>query len=92
MFVFVQLPWLTGKESLILSYQCDPAIPPLLPAALTVPVIAALLMLVIMVFTVIAWKEQYWTRLHRVHYTLITVALIAMLWWVNFSNLWVFCL
>ena len=41
---------------------------------------------------VLAWKAKYWTALHRVHYTVIVVALIAMLWWVNANCLWVFCL
>ena len=41
---------------------------------------------------VLAWKAKYWTVFHRVHYTFIVVALIAMLWWVNANCLWVFCL
>ena len=90
-FTIVLLPWVMENEILV-SYAYYPAIPPLLTAALTVPVIAALLTLVTVAFTIIAWKEQYWTRLHRVHYTLITAALVAMLWWVNFWNLWVFSL
>jgi hypothetical protein len=79
-------------ETLIAAYAYDPAIPFLLIAVLTLPVVAAVLTLVSVVFMVIAWKENYWTILHRVHYTIITVALFAMVWWVNFNNVWVFCL
>ena len=63
-----------------------------LTLATIVPVIAAILTLVTAVFAVLAWKERYWTTINRVHYTLVTIALIGMLWWVNFWNLWVFCL
>jgi hypothetical protein len=91
-FAFVLVPWITADEALILVYLKTQTVPATLTAVLTLPVIAALLTLATMVFTVIAWKERYWTRLHRVHYTLITAALIAMLWWVNYNNLWVFCL
>ncbi len=41
---------------------------------------------------VLAWKAQYWAVPHRVHYTVVVVALIAMLWWVNANCLWVTCL
>ena len=91
-FTAVLLPWMMETETLIAAYAYDQTIPFLLIAVLTLPVVAAVLTLVSVVFIVIAWKEQYWTILHRVHYTIITVALFAMVWWVNFNNVWVFCL
>ncbi len=90
-FTIVLLPWVMENEILV-SYAYYPGIPPLLTAALTVPVIAATMTLATLVLAALAWKEKYWTTLHRIHYTIIATALIGMLWWVNFWNLWVFSL
>jgi uncharacterized membrane-anchored protein len=86
------LPGIAGDKALISAYINDPAVPVGLIAVLALPVIAAILTLMTAVFTAIAWKDRYWTLPHRIHYTVILAALAAMLWWVNFWNLWVFCL
>lgn len=91
-FVFYLVPTLTGNQELVLSYITGQAVPLSLTLATTVPVIAAILTLITAALAVLAWKECYWTVAHRVHFTIITLALVAMLWWVNFWNLWVFCL
>jgi hypothetical protein len=91
-FVVVLLPMLVSDQGLMTSYMNDPAVPAILTAVLMLPVIAAILTLVTVVFATFAWKAKYWTLPHRVHYTIIAIALIAMLWWVNFNNLWVWCL
>ena len=89
---FVLVPWVTTDESLISIYMTSQTVPVLLTAVLTLPVIAAVLTLATVAFAALAWKEKYWKVPHRVHYTIITIALIATLWWVNFWNLWGFCL
>ena len=81
-----------GNENLIESYLFDPSVPALLSAVLTLPVIAAIFSVATAVSAIIAWKEKYWTLPHRVHYTIITIALFAILWWVKMNNVWVFCL
>jgi len=91
-FVVVLPPMLLSDSVLMTSYMNDPAVPAIMTAALTLPVIAAILTLVTVVFAAFAWKAKYWTLPHRVHYTILAIALIAMLWWVNFNNLWVWCL
>jgi len=91
-FVVVLLPMVVSDTALTNSYLFDQEVPPILTALLTLPVIAAGLTLVTVVFAILAWKAQYWTLPHRVHYTIIAIALLAMLWWVNFNNLWVWCL
>ncbi len=91
-FVFVLVPWIAGDGALVHSYMYDTVAPPLLAAVLTVPVIAAALTLATVGLAALAWKKGYWTTLDRVHYTIVAVALVALLWWVNFWNLWVFCL
>ncbi len=91
-FVFILLPWVTGNHAIISAYMFDPAPPALLSAILTVPVLAFLFMLMSAVLAFFAWKEKYWTLPQRVHYILVTLALIAMSWWVIMENAWVFCL
>ncbi|HII98489.1 MAG TPA: hypothetical protein HA272_04335 [Methanoregula sp.] len=66
--------------------------PAVMVAGLTLTVIAAMLTLMVVVFAVLAWKVKFWTPLHRVHYTVVTIALLAMLYWLHYWNLWVFCL
>lgn len=91
-FVFILVPAIVGDQALLNSYLTGQAIPLSLTLATTVPVIVAILTLITAAFAILAWKERYWTAINRVHYTIVTIALIAMLWWVNFWNLWVFCL
>jgi len=91
-FVFIVVPAIVGDTALVTSYITGQAVPVSLTLATTIPVIAAILTLITAAFVVLAWKERYWTAINRVHYTIVTLALIAMLWWVNFWNLWVFCL
>lgn len=91
-FVFYVVPALVGDPVLVLSYFTEQAVPFSLTLGTIVPVIAAILTLITAAFAVLAWKERYWTAINRVHYTIVIIALIAMLWWVNFWNLWVWCL
>ena len=39
------------------------------------------------VFSVLAWKNQYWHIAGRVHYTLATLAAVAFVWFLNYWNL-----
>ena len=91
-FVYILLPWVTNNEVMMLAYIQTLEVPALLAAVLTLPVIAAVLTIATVAFAVLAWKEKYWTIPHRVHYTIIAIALVAMLWWVHVNSLWVFCL
>jgi hypothetical protein len=40
-----------------------------------------------LVYTVLAWKNSYWGTLSRLHYTLVTVAALANVWFLNYWNL-----
>jgi len=91
-FVFVLVPWISNDVEILTIYMKTQAVPAVLTAVLTLPVIALLLTLAAVLFTVPAWRSAYWSVPHRLHYTAVIVALIAMLWWVNQNNLWVFCL
>lgn len=91
-FVSVLLPWIAGDESLTKLYLMTEKVPAVMTTVLTLPVISGVLTLIAAGFTALAWKDSYWTLPHRVHYTVITIALVAMLLWVNMNNLWVWCL
>jgi CubicO group peptidase (beta-lactamase class C family) len=56
-------------------------------ALLAIPILTALLTVGLLVFTVRAWKEGYWSTFGRVHYSLITLAALAFIWFVNYWNL-----
>jgi hypothetical protein len=38
-------------------------------------------------FSVLAWKNHYWTIAGRVYYTLVTLAEVAFVWFLNYWNL-----
>jgi CubicO group peptidase (beta-lactamase class C family) len=50
-------------------------------------VLAAVLTVGALIYSVLAWKRGYWGIAARVHYTLVTVAALAFVWFLNFWNL-----
>ncbi len=38
-------------------------------------------------FTTLVWRNGYWSTQGRVHYTLVTLAALALVWWLNYWNL-----
>lgn len=51
-----------------------------------VAVAAAVLTIGALVFTVIAWKDSYWSAAFRAFYTLVTIAAVAFVWFLNYWN------
>ena len=49
--------------------------------------IAGVLTVGAIAFTVLAWKDHYWSALRRVHYTVVSLAALAFLWFLNYWNL-----
>lgn len=62
-------------------------VPPILKFGLALPIIAALLGVGVLFYMLKAWRKGYWTRCHRLHYTLVFVAALVFLWFLNFWNL-----
>jgi hypothetical protein len=62
-------------------------VPTSLIVLLSLPVLAAILTIGALFYTVLAWKDGYWGIAGRVHYTLVTVAALAFSWSLNFLNL-----
>lgn len=50
-------------------------------------VLAAVLTVGALVYTALAWKDRYWGVVFRVYYTLVTVAAVAFVWFLNYWNL-----
>jgi hypothetical protein len=49
-------------------------------------VVAAVLTAGALVFTVLAWKNTYWGLAGRAYYTLVTIAAVAFVWFLNYWN------
>jgi hypothetical protein len=54
---------------------------------LATTVLSALHTAIALVFTVLAWKNRYWGVAFRTYYTLVTVAAVAFIWFLNQWNL-----
>jgi hypothetical protein len=54
---------------------------------LGVGVLSAVLTVGALIYGVLAWKNSYWGIATRVHYTLVTVAALAFVWFLNYWNL-----
>ena len=50
-------------------------------------VLNAALTLGALVYTALTWKDGYWSVAFRIYYTLVTVAAIAFVWFLNYWNL-----
>jgi len=49
-----------------------------LPVALALP---------LPIFTALAWGNLWWKKSTRIHYTLVTLAVLAAIWWAHYWNL-----
>jgi CubicO group peptidase (beta-lactamase class C family) len=49
-------------------------------------VLAAVLTVGALVYTALAWKNRYWGVAFRAYYTLVTIAAIAFVWFLNYWN------
>jgi CubicO group peptidase (beta-lactamase class C family) len=50
-------------------------------------VLSALLTVGALIYAVLAWKDRYWGIVFRIYYTLVMVAAVAFVWFLNFWNL-----
>ena len=49
--------------------------------------LAAVLTIVLTAMTVWVWRKRFWGVMARVHYTLVTLAALAFVWFLNYWNL-----
>ena len=50
-------------------------------------VLSALLTTVALIYTILAWKDRYWSATFRIYYMLVTGAAVAFVWFLNYWNL-----
>jgi CubicO group peptidase (beta-lactamase class C family) len=62
-------------------------VPSILKVALWLPLVAIPLFLAAVWFGVRAWARKYWSLAGRIHYSLVTVAGLALLGWLHYWNL-----
>jgi hypothetical protein len=62
-------------------------VPPAAIVLLFIPPLTTGLTLGLFVFTVLAWKNQYWSAIKRVHYSFITLAALGFISFLNYWNL-----
>ncbi|MES0360965.1 MAG: serine hydrolase domain-containing protein, partial [Anaerolineales bacterium] len=62
-------------------------IPSATAGLLIIPLIMSALTIVMVIFTVLAWVRRDWSLAWRVYYTLVMVASVAFIWFLNSFNL-----
>jgi CubicO group peptidase (beta-lactamase class C family) len=62
-------------------------IAPIFKIVLVLGALSTLLTIGALIYAVLAWKNHYWGILFRVYYTLVTVAAVAFVWFLNQWNL-----
>jgi len=61
--------------------------PSLVKLALVLGALGVALTVGAVVYAVLAWKEKFWGVAFRVYYTVVTVAAVAFVWFLNYWNL-----
>ncbi len=61
--------------------------PPLFVVLFIVPVLTACLSFALLIFTLFAWQNRYWSTLGRLHYSLVTVAAVGFVWFLSYWDL-----
>jgi CubicO group peptidase (beta-lactamase class C family) len=87
----INLLFLIGLMSLFLAKSADAkflySISTSLLVLLAIALIAAFLALGSAIFAALAWKDGYWSLPERTHYSLVVLALLVFVWWLNNWNL-----
>jgi Ca2+/Na+ antiporter len=61
-------------------------IPRIVEIVMGLGVLAAVLTVGALIYTVLAWKNRYWGVVFRIYYTLVTIAAVAFVWFLNYWN------
>jgi hypothetical protein len=62
-------------------------IPPELYAILAIALVAVVLTAVAVIFTLLAWKDRYWSLPERAYYTIVTLEMAVFIWILYYWNL-----
>lgn len=74
-------------QALVIAPATHGASPMLHTLFLQLTILAVVLTIGSLVFTVLAWKDRYWGILERLHYTLVTLAAVAFIPFLHYWNL-----
>jgi hypothetical protein len=77
--------FIAGMPAITQNILLDP--PMIMKVALGMGVLSAVLTPAALVYVVLAWKDRYWGVAFRGYYTLVTVAAVAFVWFLNYWNL-----
>jgi CubicO group peptidase (beta-lactamase class C family) len=83
LFVLGTLQWLNTFQ----TYGVSLGVPKFYQIVLGLGVFSAVLTAAALVYTVLAWKNSYWSVAFRAFYTLVTIAAVAFVWFLNYWNL-----
>ncbi len=62
-------------------------VPLVLRVALIIPIVTTLLTMVLLLLTIWAWKDSYWSILGRIYYSFLTLTAVLFVLWANYWNL-----
>lgn len=83
LFVLGTLQWLKTFQ----TYGVSLGVPMFYKIVLGLGVLTAILTVSALVYTALAWRNNYWGIATRAYYTLVTVAAVSFVWFLNFWNL-----
>jgi len=69
------------------AYEFAYGVPPFFVALLCIPLATTVMTVGLLIFTVLAWKNAYWSVMGRLHYSLITLAALVFIWFLDYWNL-----
>jgi hypothetical protein len=69
------------------QYDFKFAFPFYMVIVLAIILVTSILVIGAVVFTVFAWVRRYWSVAERIHYTLVTLALLGMVWMMYYWRL-----
>jgi hypothetical protein len=81
--------FLTGFVGIFSDPQTVFGLSPWARAIFLLPLLIACLAVGMIGFTILAWARRWWSLPGRVHYTLVTLAGLALTWWLAYWNLWI---
>jgi CubicO group peptidase (beta-lactamase class C family) len=83
LLILVGTAW--GANGGLSNELLDP--PLIIKIVLGLSILSAVLTVGALVYTVLAWKDSFWGIAGRAYYTLVTVAALAFVWFLNYWNL-----
>ena len=69
------------------AYEFVYGVPPFFIALLCIPLATTIMTGGLFVFTILAWKNAYWSVIGRLHYSLVALAAMAFIWFLDYWNL-----